>query len=132
MRRLGFALMILVFAVVNAGCSGLVSQANISVPVAPLITVQPTSQMVMTGQTASFSVAATGTAPLSHQWRKNGVAISGATSSSYSTPPTTSSDNGAQFTVMVSNTAGSMTNNPATLTVNPGPVAPSLTTQPTS
>src|SRR5207244_3820465 len=80
----------------------------------------------------AFSVAATGTAPLSYQWRKNGTAISGATASTYSTPATTSSDNGAQFTVVVSNTAGSATSNVATLTVNAAAVAPSITTQPAS
>jgi hypothetical protein len=100
--------------------------------VAPSITAQPTSQTVAAGQTASFSVAATGTAPLSYQWQKNGVAISGATSSSYTTPATTSSDNGTQFTVAVSNTAGSVTSNAATLTVNAATVAPSITTQPAS
>ncbi len=77
-----------------------------------------------TGQTASFSVAATGTSPLNYQWQKNSVAISGATSSSYTTPATTSSDNGAQFTVMISNTAGSVTSSAAILTVNAAPVAP--------
>jgi hypothetical protein len=100
--------------------------------VAPSITTQPTSQTVTAGQPASFSVAATGTTPLSYQWQKNGVAISGATSSSYTTPATTSSDNGAQFTVAVSNTAGSVTSNAATLTVNAAAVAPSITTQPAS
>src|SRR6266478_3902024 len=101
-------------------------------PVAPSITTQPASQTVTAGQTASFSVAATGTAPLSYQWQRNGVAIGGATSSNYTTPATTSSDNGAQFTVAVSNTAGSVTSNAATLTVNAASVAPSITTQPTS
>jgi hypothetical protein len=89
--------------------------------VAPSITTQPASQTVTAGQTASFSVAATGTAPLSYQWKKNSTTISGATSSSYTTPATTTSDNGAQFTVVVSNVAGSLTSNVATLTVNPGP-----------
>jgi hypothetical protein len=101
-------------------------------PVAPSITTQPTSQTVTAGQTASFSAAATGTAPLNYQWRKNGTAISGTTSSSYTTPAITSSDNGAQFTVTVSNTAGSVTSNAATLTVNAAPVAPSITTQPSN
>jgi len=98
----------------------------------PAITMQPTSQTVTAGQTASFSAAATGTAPLSFQWNRNGTAISGATSSSYTTPATTSSDNGAQFTVKVSNTAGSVTSSAATVTVNAAPVAPSITTQPAS
>src|SRR6185437_4760357 len=96
------------------------------------ITTQPASQTVTAGQTASFSVVATGTAPLAYQWRKNNAAISSATSASYTTPATTSSDNGAQFTVVVSNSAGSVTSNAATLTVNAAAVAPSITTQPSS
>ena len=124
MRRLDFALLIMVFAVVSAGCAGLVSQASSSAPVAPSLTTQPANQTVTAGQTASFSVAATGTAPLSYQWRKNGVAMSGATSFSYTTPVATSSDNGAQFTVLVSNNVGSVTSNSVTLTVSAAPVAP--------
>jgi len=98
--------------------------------VAPSITAQPASQTVTAGQTASFSVTVTGTAPLTYQWKKNGTAISGATSSGYTTPATTSSDSGAQFTVAVSNTAGSITSSAATLTVNAATVAPSITAQP--
>ncbi|PYU10786.1 MAG: hypothetical protein DMG37_19065, partial [Acidobacteria bacterium] len=100
--------------------------------VAPSITTQPASQVVTVGQTATFAVVASGTTPLTYQWRKNGTAISGATSSSYTTAATTSSDNGAQFTVVVSNVAGSATSNAATLTVNAAAVAPSITTQPAS
>jgi hypothetical protein len=101
-------------------------------PVAPSITTQPASQTITAGQTATFSVTASGTAPLSYQWQKNGVAISGATSTSYTTPAETTSDNGAQFSVVVGNSAGSATSNSAVLTVNAAPVAPSITTQPAS
>ena len=101
-------------------------------PVAPSITTQPSSVTITAGQTATFSVTATGTAPLSYQWSQNGTAISGATSSSYTTPAETTSASGAQFTVVVSNSVGSVTSNAATLTVNPAPVAPSITTQPSS
>ena len=94
-------------------------------PVAPSITTQPANQTVFAGQTATFSVIANGTLPLSYQWKKNGTAISGATSASYTTPAETTSDNGAQFSVVVSNSAGTVTSNAATLTVNPDPVAPS-------
>jgi Phosphoesterase family/Immunoglobulin domain/Immunoglobulin I-set domain len=97
---------------------------------APSITTQPVNQTVTAGQTATFMVVATGTAPLAYQWQKNGTAISGATSASYTTPATTSSDNAAQFVVVVSNSAGSVTSNAATLTVNAGAVAPTITTQP--
>ncbi len=101
-------------------------------PVAPSITTQPSSQTITAGQTATFAVTATGTAPLSYQWSLNGTAISGATSSTYTTPAETTSANGAQFTVVVSNTAGNATSSAAVLTVNPAPVAPSITTQPSS
>lgn len=84
----------------------------------PSITSQPASRTVTAGQTASFSVSVSGTAPFTYQWTKNGAAISGATSSTYTTPATTTADNGAQFTVIVSNSAGKVTSNPATLTVN--------------
>jgi hypothetical protein len=86
--------------------------------VPPSITTQPQNQTVTVGATATFSVVAAGTAPLSYQWSKNGTAINGATNSSYMTPATVSGDNGATFTVKVSNVAGSQTSNPATLTVN--------------
>ncbi len=99
---------------------------------APSITTQPVSQTVTAGQTATFSVAGTGTAPMSYQWQKNGGAISGATSSTYQTPTTTVSDSLSQFTVVVSNTSGSVTSSGATLTVNAPVVAPSITTQPLS
>src|SRR5207245_308279 len=101
-------------------------------PVVPTIATQPANQTVTAGQTATFTVAAIGTAPLTYQWKKNSTASSGATLSNYSTPATSSSDNGALFTVVVSNTAGSVTSSAATLTVNPAPVAPSITTQPAS
>ena len=101
-------------------------------PVAPSITTQPSSQTITAGQTATFSVTATGTAPLSYQWRQNGTTISGATSSTYTTPAETTSASGAQFTVLVTNTAGNATSSAAVLTVNPAPVAPSITSQPSS
>jgi O-glycosyl hydrolase len=88
--------------------------------VAPTITTQPANQTVTTGQTATFTVAATGTAPLSYQWQKNGTDISGATAASYTTPATASSDNGDVFYVTVSNSIGSVTSNSATLTVTSG------------
>ena len=100
--------------------------------VRPTITTQPASQTVIAGQTATFTVVATGTAPLSYQWQKNGTEIAGATSASYTTPPTTTLDSGSTFRVVVSNTAGSATSNTATLTVNPVPIAPMITTQPAS
>lgn len=89
--------------------------------VPPGITTQPINQTVTAGQVAIFSVAVSGTAPLAYQWQKNGVNIGGATSSSYTTPATTTSDNGSTFDVVVSNPAGSATSTSATLAVNSAP-----------
>jgi len=103
-----------------AGCS---SMPNHTVSTtAPSITAQPASATVSAGQTASFTVAAAGTSPLTYQWRKNNANISGAAGSSYTTPPTTSGDSGAKFDVVVSNVAGSRTSGSATLTVTSGAV----------
>jgi hypothetical protein len=98
--------------------------------VAPTITAQPANQSVTLGQTAIFSVTATGTAPLGYQWQKNGGNISGATTASYTTPTTVAGDSGANFDVVVSNTVGSQTSAMATLTVNAASVGPTITTQP--
>ncbi|MCX8517073.1 MAG: DUF1566 domain-containing protein, partial [Rhodoferax sp.] len=81
------------------------------------ITTQPAAQTVTAGQTATFSVTASGTAPLTYQWRKNGTHISGATASNYTTPATVIEDNAAAFSVVVSNSAGGVTSSNATLTV---------------
>jgi hypothetical protein len=85
---------------------------------APTIQTQPANQTVTPGQTATFSVTAEGTIPLSYQWQKGTTAISGATSSSYTTPATTTADSGSQFSVVVSNAVGSVSSKAATLTVN--------------
>src|SRR6266850_1963619 len=89
----------------------------------PTIVIPPADQTVTAGQMATFSVPASGTAPLSYQWQKDGVDISGATSPSYTTPATTTQDNGAQFRVVVSNPVGSTTSGTATLKVQSPPVA---------
>ena len=93
----------------------------------PSITTQPADTTVNVGETARFRVIVTGTAPLNYQWRKNGANITGATKSSYTTPATVAADNGSLFSVVVSNSAGSVTSNNATLTVR---TPPTITTQP--
>jgi hypothetical protein len=119
------------FTVTISNATGTIASnaATLTVHVPPSITAQPVSQTVTAGQVATFSITATGTAPLSYQWKKYGVNLTGATSSSYTTPATSASDDGAQFTVAVTNAAGSATSNAAVLTVN---MPPSITAQPAS
>jgi hypothetical protein len=78
----------------------------------------PSSRTVAPGQTATFSTSATGGGPLTYQWQRNELMISGATSASYTTSPVTTADNGARFRVVVSNPVGSVTSNQATLSVS--------------
>jgi hypothetical protein len=101
-----------------------------NVTIAPAITKQPAAKTVPAGQSASFSLTTTGTAPMNYQWIKNGTAISGATSATYSTPVTVITDNGAKFSVLVSNAAGNVTSASVTMTVNA--IAPSIVAQPAS
>ena len=92
-------------------------QEDTPLPTAPSITSQPVSQTVNVGSSVTFSVTATGTEPLSYQWKKNGSDISGATDSTYKINSVQTSDAGS-YTVTVSNSVDSVTSSAATLTVN--------------
>ena len=120
-RRCG----VCVVAVALAGCGG----GGSSGPVAPSIDAQPASVTAITGQPASFTVGASGTPPLAFQWRRNGADIAGAAAQSYSTPAVASADQGAQFSVVIGNAAGTVTSTVATLSVAPA-VAPTILTPP--
>ena len=83
----------------------------------PKITTHPADQTVVEGETATFTIVATGLGTLTYQWQRDGTDILGATSASHTTPATTPADDGAQFTCVVTNAVGSVASNPATLTV---------------
>ncbi len=106
------------------------SQYLTSAQAAPKIVSPPVANTQVSGQPASFWVAATGNATLSYQWQRNGTAISGATANYYTTPPVTAADNGAQFSCAVSNGSGSLTSASASLTVNAAPAGPAITAHP--
>lgn len=122
---------VLLFLSFTAACGGGASagpgSSTQTPPVPPSITTQPQSQTVTAPAAATFTVAATGTSPLSFQWSENGKAIAAATAASYTTPATTTADNAAQFTVLVTNSAGTTTSTAAILTVNPSPPSLSAT-----
>jgi hypothetical protein len=78
------------------------------------------SVTVAQGGSATFSVTATGTAPLTFQWRRNGTPRSGATASSLTLSSVQPTDAGS-YDVVVANAAGSVTSSPAVLTVQSTP-----------
>ena len=94
-----------------------VANVAILIPVATVITTQPSNFTAAVGHTARFSIVATGSGTLTYQWKKGGVAISGATLSSYTTPSLTLTDSGSLFTCEVKGTGGTVTSNGAILTV---------------
>ncbi|MFC0401984.1 discoidin domain-containing protein [Paraburkholderia rhizosphaerae] len=100
-------------------------------PKKPEITTQPSPVTITAGNSTQFSVIASGSPVLSYQWLKNGVTITGANQNEYATPIETLADDGAQFSVIVTNSAGSATSNSATLTVS-NAIAPAIVAQPRS
>jgi hypothetical protein len=84
----------------------------------PAITMQPQSQGVDVGASPTFTVAATGTAPLSYQWLLGGTNLPGANTNSYTRGNVQTNDAG-NYSVIVTNLAGSVTSSVATLTVSP-------------
>jgi hypothetical protein len=103
-------------------CSSM-SKLQVS-PAGIVIVIQPTNQLSSVGQTASFTVLASGTAPLTYQWSENGTSIPGATSTNYTTPILVAADDSSFFTVTISNMVDSIASSSATLTV--GPRAPQV------
>jgi predicted carbohydrate-binding protein with CBM5 and CBM33 domain len=81
-----------------------------------VFTIQPQSQTVNSGNSVTFTVAASGSPTPSYQWRKDGAVISGATTSSYTIASVSSSDAGS-YTVTATNNAGTVTSNAAALTL---------------
>ena len=117
-------------AVDNLGATGVSAGVSISVRIptsSPVIQTPPQSQSVLVGSNVDFSVVASGTEPLSYQWRFNGSDLAGATSTVLSLlnvqPP-----NSGLYSVLVTNIVGSVTSNPAFLQVlAPSNAPPSVT-----
>lgn len=130
------------YRVVVTGASNSVTSSAVTltvtpVIVAPAISVQPAGQAITAGQDASFSATASGTAP-AYQWQRStdgGASFADLAGQNNATLTRTAvpvTDNGHQFRVMVSNSAGSVTSNAALLTVNAAQSTPAFTTHPAS
>jgi len=102
-------------SIYNAGAAG-----KCFTPVAPTITSHPTNVTVSAGDAATFRVGATGSQPLSYQWRRDGTNLAGATSSRLLIPQAQSADAG-EYSVIVSNIANTATSSNAVLAVLPAP-----------
>jgi uncharacterized protein YpmS len=118
------------YAVVVTNSAGLVTSAAaiLTVLVPPAIAIQPTSRTNVAGTSAGFSVAATGTTPISYQWQFNGANIPGATATSLTLNNVQASDAG-NYAAVVTNAGGAITSAIAVLTVW---VPPSIASQPQS
>lgn len=118
--------------VTNSCGSASSNNAALFVDSAPSITSNPGNQTVTSGGSAGFTVAASGTAPLSFQWRRgttnlvNGGNISGATGTTLTINPAGVGDAATNYNCVVTNLCGSATTTNATLTVNPAPCAGDL------
>ncbi len=96
---------------------------------APAIATQPAAISVNPAQADLLSVAATGTAPLTYQWRKDGTNIPGAISSSYNIASAATADGGS-YSVVITNAYGTVTSSAAAVTVTTAAIPATITSQP--
>ena len=115
----------------GAVTSGAATVALVDSGQAPLIVSAPQSVSTAVGTSATFTVTATGTAPLAYQWRYYGATVAGGTGSTLTLANVQPSQAG-NYSVVVTNSYGSVTSAVATLTVTNSGVAPAITSQPTS
>ncbi|MBI5819416.1 MAG: VCBS repeat-containing protein, partial [Verrucomicrobia bacterium] len=118
---------------VNDGVAGVTSDVIqvIVTGVPPAIHAQPVGASIGETGTIQLMVEANGSLPLNYEWRRNGVAIAGATSAVYSKPNASINDAGS-YSVLVSNANGTITSASAAISVVPVTVAPAITTGPAS
>lgn len=115
--------------ITNAGGSVVSNAADLIVNTIPDFTSQPRTQTALAGSAVTLSVGATGGTSFTYQWRKNGVAIAGATSPALTLTGVTGADTGI-YDVVVTNALGSSTSSIAQLNVVTVPTAPTITASP--
>lgn len=106
------------YALVASNTAGLATNsATLTVLVPVTILQQPTNVSVLVNSPATFSVSASGVPAVKYQWRRNGIPIANATNATYNLAGAQGADNGAMFTVTVSNSVSVVTSSNAALTV---------------
>jgi hypothetical protein len=108
------------FYIVVSNTAGTVASRTATLTVdlvQPVIVTGPQDATVALGQTATFSVSASGSTPLFYQWNRNGTIIPSATDAVYRTPPAAETDHGVKYQVTVTNAAGSAQSALASLNV---------------
>ena len=108
-------------AAIAVGGSGTILRST-AAPMPPTLAAAPAGVTEMLGGIASFIVRARGSLPLSYQWFRNGAALAGETKSDLIRTPLVATDAGS-YTVSVTNSAGTVTSAPATLSLLPAPRA---------
>ena len=124
------------YAVVVTNSSGSATSTTATLTVsatltAPTFTTQPASQSAITGASVTFTAAASGNPAPTYRWHKDAVNISGATSATFTIASVVAGD-AASYTVIATNSVGSVTSSAATLTISASLAAPAFTTQPSS
>jgi Immunoglobulin domain len=103
----------------NGASGNVLLNLNFTQSTPPVISPQPVGQTVPVGGTATFNVTASGTAPFSYFWRRNGSFITGGNAAAYVTNNVRLADSGAQFSCLVSNAVGTAISSNAVLVVDP-------------
>lgn len=113
-----------IYTVVVSNVSGSVTSSNgvltVYPPMAPSLLYAPVSSTVFVGQSATFSAVVAGSPPPNYQWKRNGVDIAGANSPLYITPVLALADSGALYSLVATNSAGSVVSSQASVTVKAG------------
>lgn len=99
------------------------------IPTPPLFVEQPADRSTYVGDAATLGGAATGSAPLQYQWRRNGAPVSGATNATLSFNAVSAADAGT-YDLVAANAYGTVSSAPAVLTVNRRPQAITFTSPP--
>jgi hypothetical protein len=123
-----------VYTLVATNSVGSVTSSPVAVtvaaPVRPVIYELPPTLTVPAGETLQLNASVTGTLPITYQWKKDGVAITGSTSPYWTKSNAAAADSGS-YTLTATNAAGTTTSSPVAVVVSP-PVAPFIYGLPTS